>query len=380
MSIAGQILGWLYRDEKQALTRMRENDRLRRELNRRAWNRFSKAVVSTSAEREVEVVRIETETDDTCSLRLRLHSGEAFNARPGQFLTCCFNIDGETVRRAYSISSLPDPRQVRITIKQIPEGRVSGWTQKHLKAGDRFTVLGPSGDFTQRPDTQQAVFIAAGVGITPIRPLIEAHLAASDEAEATLIYACRSAKQLIFRVELEALARRFPNLKIHWVLSRPGPSWQGLKGRLDADRLLQLAHEHGRADAYYLCGPDAFIDMGREALASAGVRERCIHTERFLPAAQAAQAHPTTPQSIYFRRSKMRVEAQPGQSILEAGLEAGVPLDYSCQVGGCAHCRVKVAEGTVISDEPNSLSPEEFEQGYRLACLSYACSATEVEA
>lgn len=120
--------------------------------------------------------------------------------------------------------------------------------------------------------------------------------------------------------------------------------------------------------------------MAESALLEAGVPRAHILTEHFLSGSRPSERLPEEPQSIYFERAARDVVAQPGQTLLEAALEAGVELPYSCQVGGCGHCRVKIVSGVVVTNEPNCLSPEEQAQGYRLACQSYACSETRVDA
>lgn len=380
MGLLGSMLGWLYREDLTRQVAWVERDRALRAANSDAWRRAS--THTAQPPRFARIERIERETPDTVSLYLHPDDVSPIHYRPGQFLTCCFDLDGTEQRRAYSLSAPPDQGHLRITIKQLKDGRVSPWVHDRLKVGDRLRVLGPSGEFVLAPDVHEAVFIAAGTGITPIRGLLEAMLRRDGQERVTLIYASRNPAHIIFRDELEALAQAYPNLRLHLVLSRPGKQWQGLRGRLDTDRLQTLitdaqpaAHCH-----FYMCGPDSFMNMARETLQVMEIPPARIHSERFLPAAQASRPHPTEPQEVHFLRSDRRVTVQPGQSLLEAGLAAGVALDYSCQVGGCGHCRVKVAQGEVISDEPNCLSPEEFSQGYRLACLSYPCNATQVDA
>ena len=380
MRMLGNLLGWLYRQEPIRMQALRTRDRELRAANRKAWG--GSAVRPSIPAREVQVERIESETPDCLSLYLRTEDPSPIHYRAGQFLTCCFDVGGKELRRAYSLSALPDQGHLRITVKRLDNGRVSPLIHERLGVGDRFRVLGPSGDFVLTPDIHQALFIAAGTGITPIRGLLEAMLRRGDKQPVTLIYGCRNRRHILFRDELDALASAHPNLNIHYVLSQPEKGWTGMSGRLDSGKiraLLKGLDPEGRRH-YFLCGPDGFMAMAENALAGAAVDPARIHLERFLPAAREAQPHPTRPQRVHFQRSNRSLEVEPGQSLLEAGLAAGLPLSYSCQVGGCGHCRVKVTAGEVVSDEPNCLSPEEHRQGYRLACLSYPCSETRIDA
>lgn len=380
MGLLGNVLGWIYRDELRRHENWVQQDRQLRAANSDAWTRASSRHAQPA--RPARIERIERETADTVSLYLQPEDKAPVHYRPGQFLTCGFDLDGSEQRRAYSLSALPDRGHLRITIKQLADGRVSPFIHERLSVGDRINILGPSGEFVLAPDVHEAVFIAAGAGITPIRGLIEAMLKRDGNERVTLIYASRSPRQVIFREELEALARDHPNFNLYLVLSRPGKGWQGLGGRLDQSRLAGLVAQTGTGEQchFYLCGPDDFMQMARESLASLSITPSRIHSERFLPAAREQRPHPTEPQQVRFLQSDRSITVQPGQSLLEAGLDAGLELDYSCQVGGCGHCRVKITQGEVVSDEPNCLSPEEFSQGYRLACLSYPCNATQVDA
>ncbi|WP_097459604.1 ferredoxin--NADP reductase [Mangrovitalea sediminis] len=379
-TILGSLLGWVYRDEVSRIHMRRDQERLQRAANRRAWGQISRH--HSSVARPVRVERIERETPDTLSLYLRAEDAAPVNYRAGQFLTCCFVVDGEERRRAYSLSAPAEHGLLRITVKRLPEGRVSAFIHESLKVGDRFRILGPSGDFVLTPDIHQAVFIAAGAGITPIRGLLEALLQREGDARVTLIYASRDEDSIIFRDELDALSRSHPALTLHYVLSQPGKGWEGLRGRLEETRLSALLNglDDGGRTHFFLCGPEGFLAMAEQSLRALSVAPDHWHEEHFRAAAESTAARPTEAQTVHFEKSGRTVEVAPGQSLLEAGLSAGLPLSFSCQVGGCGHCRVRIIDGDVVSDQPNSLSPEEYRQGYRLACLSYPCNETRVDA
>lgn len=372
-----------------------------RSTNQAAWGQTT--VKPRQQVRHLRVTRIVDETRDTRSLWLECDDTLAWQA--GQFLTCCVTIDGQEQRRAYSISSLPGDGELRLTVKRLDGGLVSTFLHRELAAGDRLKVLGPSGDFilpqaivaqgalmAQRASVAQeaspagnasstsAVFIAGGVGITPIYPLLTDLLQRDPAARVTLLYASHSASQIIFRDELQALSERYPNLTVSHVLSRAGTQWPGLKGRLDAERLHTLLQPLLATATFFVCGPQGLMDLAIDTLQQQGVEASRILRERFLAAATANQPRPTAAQAINFTRSGLQVVAQPGQTVLGAALAAGVAMDYSCQVGGCGHCRIRVTEGEVAMDEPNCLTDEERAKGYRLACLSYACTALQVDA
>lgn len=361
--------------------------------NRSAWGLSADAAITGAAgdrpapgvvpsgRRRLRVMRVVDETPDTRSWWLQSQTGEALTWRAGQFLTGCFPLPGGEARRAYSVSNVPGGEALRITVKRLSEGHVSNWMREHLQVGQSLEVLGPSGDFVlPEAAVPRAVFVAAGSGITPIRALIEALLQRAPETEVHLLYASHSPRQIIFRDELLQLQQHYPRFTITWCVSRPGRGWTGLRGRLTPEALLADLQPYLTEARCYVCGPEGFLQMSLETLRGAGVPDERLQSERFLAAATAVQPRPNQPQRITFARSGREVLAAPGQTVLDAGLQAGVALEYSCQVGGCGHCRVRVIDGDVAMDEPNCLSEAEKAQGYRLACLSYASRPLTVDA
>ena len=354
-----------------------------RELNRQQWERNTPAKVTEH--RCVTVMKKERESDDMVSLDLSLNDGRKLDFKAGQFLTCHFALPGaETIRRAYSIACSPSSGNLRLAIKKLPNGVVSQFVHSQLKQGYQFEVSGPSGDFTLQDAAATRVFIAGGSGITPIKSQIDTLLDSGADLPIILIYANRRQRTIAFNKHFSLLSKKHANLKVIHVLSQATASWKGLRGRLNQSALetllMKLVSESLPSARFYLCGPDGLIEMAQETLKEQGVPSEHIKQERFLAAASATRKHPEAAHAIRFTRSQCEVKARPGESLLEAGLRAGVPLKSSCQVGGCGHCKVSVCSGDVSSDEPNCLSAEEFRQGYRLACLSYANSATEVDA
>ncbi len=324
-----------------------------------------------AAPREVFVQAIRRETDDAVTLLLEPADGRAIAFRAGQYLTHCFVIDGVEARRAYSLSSA-EGDTLACTIKLLREGWVSQHVATRLRPGDRYRVLGPAGDFTLDPAHRgPLVLLAAGSGITPVISLIETALAQDAARSIRLVSINRDVAQTLFRARLQRLQRHYTAFEWIEVLTRDS-------GRPDAARLQGLLRPAADAGVY-LCGPQALMDVAARALADAGFDAGRIRRERFNAAAQP-QPRPRDPLEIVFRRSGRVVTQQPGESILDAGLRAGLRLDFSCTVGGCGHCKLRVVEGQVRLDEPNCLSPEERAQGYTLACSACATTALAVDA
>jgi len=331
------------------------------------------------APRPVRVAEVQRETAGALTLRLETEDGAPLAFRAGQYLTHCFEIDGQVVRRAYSLSAA-EGGSLACTIKLIEGGWVSRHVHEALEVGSRYRVLGPTGDFLlDAADRGPLRFLAGGSGITPVISLVETALAGDARRDIRLVYASRREADIIFAERLRELARRHPSLQIVHVLSQPEAGWSGERGRLDAARSAALLGTEAAA-SYYLCGPGALMESAEAALLAAGVPAARIRHERFLAAPQATQQRPTEPQEIRFKQSGRLVTQRPGESILEAGLREGLALQFSCMVGGCAHCKIQVLEGAVALSEPNCLSPEERAAGFTLACSAYALGPIAVAA
>jgi ferredoxin len=156
----------------------------------------------------------------------------------------------------------------------------------------------------------------------------------------------------------------------------------------EAELALALDDEAGRAAAegregpeFFLCGPGPMMAAAREALLARGVDPSRVHEERFSSPARPAGAPASAPQpvQIRFRGGSKAVTQRPGQTLLEAGLEAGAPMPFSCAMGGCGACKVRVVAGEVVSEEPNCLTAAERAGGMALACVARAATAATVE-
>ena len=339
------------------------------------WSRGSHVI----ERRPVRVVEIIRETPRALTLVLMPDDGRPLHFRAGQYLTHCFEIDGQPLRRAYSMSSGEGGR-LSCTVQMIDGGAVSAHVAQRLRVGDVYSVIGPSGEFVLDLESNTPLMmIAGGSGITPLMSLIETALAARPERVVHLLYASRDQHNIIFCQRLDELAQRHASLRITHVLSKPGAGWQGQRGRIDATRLWPLLAAPDDAQ-FYLCGPDGLIAAAESALAAHGVPASRVRHEKFLAAPRASQDRPTQPQEIFFAQSQRRVQQQPGETLLDAGLREGIGLRYSCTVGGCAACRVRVVSGALSLSEPNCLTPEERAQGYTLACSAYALEPVTIDA
>ena len=327
--------------------------------------------------RALRVTRVVRETATAFTLVLTSEDDTPFAFVPGQFFTVLADVDGVALPRNYSASNAPGERELHLTIREKDGGLVSPRLAR-LAAGDTLRVLGPFGSFVVRKNASHRplVLVAGGAGITPLMAMLRAELTRRPDLEVTLLYANRSADDVIFLDELAALASLHARLTVvHHV------------GALDRERAAAVLSRIGndRDPRFFLCGPDGLREEVLAALANIGIEESSISIERFTigPRPHAA---PGASQTAGARAIAVRVgrrvqltTALPGATLLEAGLAAGIDMPFSCAVGGCGACRVKLTSGDVDLDEPNCLTPREREAGYVLACVGRPLGPCSIE-
>ncbi len=343
--------------------------------------------------RILRVAALTNPTADSVSFVLEDPAGAPIEFAPGQFFTLIVDVDGQPLRRAYSAASTClDTSRVRLATKRVEGGRVSNHLNDTLKAGQLVRALGPSGDFTCAPNPDAArhiVLIAGGSGITPMLSIAESILAAEPGSRVSLIYGNRGEADIMFRAELDALAdAHAPRLAVRYVLSDPPAGWTGRTGLLEpavlAAELDALPDAGDLAPVYYVCGPEPMMVGARSTLLERGVAAEHIHEERFTQPhmrsdASTARIGAVQPATIRMRGAAHEIAVKPGETLLDAGLAAGLPMSYSCAMGGCGACKVVLADGTVASEEPNCLTAAERDKGYVLACVSRPTSPVTID-
>lgn len=343
--------------------------------------------------RPVKVVKVVRETKDAVSIYLTEADGSPIEFRPGQFLSVDVNVDGQRLRRAYSLASaclagVP----VHVTVKRIEGGRASNQLNETIKEGDQLQVLGPSGNFTIEPrsvNQRHLVMVAGGSGITPIMSIAETVLRWEAASRVTLIYGNRSLDDVIFRDRLASLSAELGGrLRVDHVLERPPGDWHDGRGLLTGEvlesRLEALGIEDDGVTRYFLCGPTPMMEAAHEALQRRGVDASRIAEERFTsPEARSGNAGSDKTELVIVAKAghdhDHGIQVEPGQTILEAALAAGIEMPFSCAMGGCGACRVRRAEGEVQMEEPNCLSRAERERGYVLTCVGRPLSQCKIE-
>lgn len=341
------------------------------------------------------VNQVQRETDDCVSVTFDIPSEhrDAFRFIQGQYLTLRAMINGEEVRRSYSICSGVD-EELRVAIKEVEGGRFSTWANRQLKPGDSIDVMPPLGRFYVELKPEEArnhVAFAAGSGITPVLSLAKTTLIKEPNSTFTLFYVNKTSTSIIFKEELENLKDRFMSrFRLFHILTREPGDLEMLSGRLDKSRCNEVCStfvDVVEVDAFFICGPEPMIHAVKDTLAEMGVDPSKVHFELFTAAAPVADKPVEVTDTGSDRKGKSaRVEvvldgnrmefdlSYDGQNVLDAALARGADLPFSCKGGVCCTCRALLVEGEVRMDVNYSLEPDELERGYILTCQAHPVS------
>lgn len=337
----------------------------------------------------LKVAEIVPETADANSIRFHLPEElrDAFAFRAGQHLTLRATINGEEVRRNYSLCTAPADGDWMVTVKRIGGGLFSNWVADRLKPGDTLEVMVPHGSFTTEFDAanqRHLVGIAGGSGITPVMSLIKTLLREEPNSRFTLLYGNRDSSSVIFLEALAALKdKHLDRLEIYHFLDQEEQDIELFNGMLDRARIDEaiehLVPDAPLVDGWFICGPGPMMDAAEGALLDRGIAKDRIHIERFTadrPAGALAQelaqlqtqAEGVTVSVTLDGRTR-RVPFTAG-NILDSAREGGLPAPFACKAGVCATCRAKVTKGKVEMAARYGLTDEEVAEGYILTCQS----------
>ena len=341
----------------------------------------------------LRVGSIVTETPGVKTFRLVPSSSDRylpFTFVPGQFLNVAFWIGGARMNRSYSISSSPAQREyVELTVKREPRGAVSRHVDDLLKVGDQIEAAGPVGKFTfTGTEADSIVLIAAGVGITPMMSVTRYLTERSWAGDIFFIYACRVPTDFIFSNEVAALQRLNPKLHVAVTVSRPaGTDWKGPRGRITKELLTQTVPEL-TSRRIHLCGPPSMMDATKAILMELGVPPDQLKTEQFgatkpTPAAAGTALKATAPSTgplVTFSTNHKSAKIHVDQTVLELSEELSIGIEFSCRIGTCGVCKVKMTSGEVEMAVEDALTPEDKTNGIILACQAKPKSDIAVEA
>ena len=317
-----------------------------------------------------------------------------YSFTPGQYLTLRTTMDGEEVRRSYSICSGPDDGELRIAVKKVDGGAFSNWAADELKSGDELDVMTPTGRFGVAPAPEQArihVGFAAGSGITPVLSIARGVLAREPDSQFFLFYGNRSTEGMLFREALEELKDRFmQRFSVFHVISGEEQDIPILHGRLDGEKvrvLLRSLVSASDVDHVFVCGPSGMSEDIEATCRDIGIAEERIHVERFVsefggkPRAKKiveASAPPKAMASLIIDGKRREVPVAEDESILDAALRAGMDLPFACKGGMCSTCRANLVAGEARMEVNYSLEPWELKAGFILTCQARPVSDSVV--
>lgn len=337
------------------------------------------------------IKEVRRETPDCVSVLFDMPEAmrESFRFREGQSLTMRTMIDGEEVRRTYSICSAPMENEWRVAIKKVEGGLFSSLANEHLRAGDTLEVMQPVGKFhvpLNATNKKNYLAFAAGSGITPVISIIKTVLHAEPQSRFTLVYGNRNRASIIFFEELEAIKNRYlDRFNFINILSRERTDTGIHFGRIDKEKLIDLERliDYSKMHEVFICGPEEMIFTVKGFLEGKGLEARSIHFELFTTPGQKTTVRKSTEEKDDAGpRSKITVKldgrtfsfdlSMTGNvSILDAALGQGADLPYACKGGVCCTCKAKLLEGEVAMDVHWGLEQEEIEEGFILTCQSH---------
>lgn len=306
----------------------------------------------------------------------------------GQYITLKLLVNGEDIRRSYSICASPySEDELRVAIKEVPGGKGSTYINREMKAGDVVEVFPPMGHFHTKLDPAQEkryVLFAGGSGITPMMSIIKSILHVEPHSTITLFYANRNKESVIFRATFDELvAANKDRLSINYIYDvSDDPKLDALyKGLMTKEKALALIKKHQvEGDEYFICGPLPMMNNVKAALLELSTDEKKIHIEYFstvldnLAEAEKKDTGPVVHSKVTVHQYGMETEIaldSDGKAILDAALEAGLDAPFSCKGAVCATCRAKVLEGKVRMTKNFALTPEEVAEGFVLTCQSH---------
>lgn len=317
---------------------------------------------------------------------------QAFKFRQGQHLTLRKLINGEDVRRSYSLCSNPMEKEWKVAVKQIFEGKFSTFVNNNLNAGDQLEVMAPSGEFGQACDSstpKNYIAFAAGSGITPVLSMIKAHLSQEPESTFKLFYLNRNSKSIIFKEEIEQLKNKYFNrFHIFYFLTKEKRDIDFLNGRFDKQKMEVLTNTFidVKDTAHcFICGPEEMIFLIRDELQNAGLDKSKIHYELFVTGLTEADKE-RAQRALESKVEGTQVTIIDGgkefhftmskdyDNLLDGALAAGADLPFACKGGVCSTCKCEIKEGTIAMKVNYALDEKEVAQNLILSCQAVPTS------
>ncbi len=336
----------------------------------------------------LECISVTPETRDVMTFLFRSEGTNWFRYLPGQFVTLELPVGPEPVFRTYTLSSTPSrPYAVGVTVKAQKNSIGTRWMFDNLKPGMKIRALGPLGDFSYvKHPGDKYLFISAGSGVTPMMSMVRDMCDRAPQSDISFINCSRTPADIVFRHELEYLARYMPNLSLGFIVESTGRTdlWSGLKGFIDKAKIALLTHDF-MDRTVFCCGPEPFMAAVSSMLEASGFDMSRYHQESFAPAAPVVVGPSVEPADgevlakINFAASGKEVPCQPGQTILMTARAAGVRIGAACESGICGTCQVMKLSGEVEMNHNGGILDEDIAEGYILACCSRPLTDVKID-
>lgn len=335
---------------------------------------------------------VRRETEDSVSISFEVPSSlkDDYSFLAGQYLTIKAKVDGEEIRRSYSICSAPFENEWRVAVKKVFMGKFSSFACSDLKVGDTLEVMTPTGNFNFIPDktaTRSYALFAAGSGITPILSIAKSILKHEPKSNVSIFYGNKTFNSIIFREDIEALKNLYMDrLRVVHILSQESLGNPLQKGRMDkhkCDSIYKALLSNSPVDSVYICGPEPMILAVKDSMIENGVDPKKVHFELFAtPGIKPFETDTKSDEPSISSNVSIILDGDfinlpmtsVGETILDAALKVGADLPFACKGGVCCTCKAKILEGTAKMDVNYSLEKDEVEAGYILTCQSHPTS------
>ncbi|MCF7566793.1 ferredoxin--NADP reductase [Sabulilitoribacter arenilitoris] len=336
----------------------------------------------------IKAIKRETNKAISISFNIPENLKNTFIFKAGQYITLKTEIDGNEVRRDYSLCSSPKSGEVKVAVKEVEDGTFSSYANNTLQAGDTLEVAPPKGRFVFEPNdskTKNIAAFAAGSGITPVLSIIKCALEEEVYSKVILVFGNKTTKDTMFLNELLELQHAYKDrFSIQFVFSQADED-DAIFGRIEkstVNYIMKNKHKHIDVDAFYLCGPEAMIHTVKDVLTEHDIDETRIHFELFKAAKPAEIDEDVTTTSgktkitVVVDDETTTFEMSAKQTVLEAALDEDLDAPYSCQGGICSSCIARITEGEATMRQNNILTENEVAEGLILTCQAHPTSST----